>query len=84
MAAHTIEEALDMGGSEAGAEAVEGSGVIDLGDAVVERLIGVAATLQLAAQPLMSVKPDPDAERRVGAEADESWVPSPSRRCRYR
>jgi len=33
----TIEEALDMGGGEAGAEALQGSWVIAMGDAVVER-----------------------------------------------
>src|SRR5579859_4017480 len=67
-----VEEALDVLGAEAPAQALEGGDVIDVGDAVVEGLDVVAAQAQALDQPLVAIEPDPDAEGSVGAELDEA------------
>ena len=64
-------EALDVLGAEAPAEPGQSGVVIDVGDAVVERLDDAAGAPEVLAEPHVAVEADADRPGRVGAELDE-------------
>ena len=73
-----VEEALDVLGAEAPAEPAQGVGVVDVGDAVVERLDDMAGAPEAPTEPHVAVEADADRPGGVGAELDEGGPKSRS------